>query len=140
MNKVSAENPSPRTGAAADAFGGVVIDTQHRVLLREPANHYGGYVWTFAKGRPDPGETPQETALREVREELGVEAEIIESLPRFLLMRYVRDAGKPSSETQQTRWASLAEARTPIQQTTIQKGRERDLAVLDSVQQLLSKT
>src|SRR5438477_2900725 len=43
------------------------------------------------------------------REELGVEAEIVETLPRlfvgdtsttrFFLMRYVRDAGKPSSET-----------------------------------------
>ena len=63
-----------------------------------------------------------------------------EQIPRFFLMRYVRDAERPSSETHQTRWASLAEARTLIQQTKIQKGRQRDLAVLDAAQLLLSKT
>ena len=36
-----------------------------------------GYVrWSLAKGTPDPGETLEETALREVREETGLEVEI----------------------------------------------------------------
>ncbi len=30
------------------------------------------YVWTFAKGRPDPGETPEEAAIRETEEETGL--------------------------------------------------------------------
>jgi 8-oxo-dGTP pyrophosphatase MutT (NUDIX family) len=32
--------------------------------------------WTLAKGTPDPGETLEETALREVREETGLEVEL----------------------------------------------------------------
>ena len=53
------------------AYGGVLINDAGHVLLREPANHYGGYVWTFAKGNPDPGESAEEAALREVLEETG---------------------------------------------------------------------
>jgi 8-oxo-dGTP pyrophosphatase MutT (NUDIX family) len=155
MYKLSTDEPtqsakpdqhSPRIGA--NAFGGVVIDLQNRVLLREPMNHYGGYVWTFAKGKPDPGETPKQTAIREVREELGVEAEIIEPVPsvfrgdtsttQFFLMRYVRNVSEPSSETSSIRWASFSEARPLINQTTTNTGRQRDLAVLDAVQALPS--
>jgi 8-oxo-dGTP pyrophosphatase MutT (NUDIX family) len=133
--------------AAADAFGGVVIDARNQLLLREPNNHYGGYVWTFAKGHPDPGETPEQTALREVREELGVEARIVKALPgvfegdtsktQFFLMRHVRDIGKPSDETRETRWVSSADARLLIQKTKTIKGRQRDLAVLGAVEELL---
>ena len=35
-----------------------------------------GYSWSLAKGTPEPGETLEETALREVREETGLEVEI----------------------------------------------------------------
>jgi len=34
------------------------------------------FRWSLAKGTPDPGETLEETALREVREETGLEVEI----------------------------------------------------------------
>jgi hypothetical protein len=63
------------------AYGGVVVDTQGRFLLREVANHFDYYVWTFAKGRPEPGEPPREAALREVREETGVQTRILLPLP-----------------------------------------------------------
>jgi len=36
--------------------------------------------WSLAKGTPDPGETMEETALREVREETGLEVEIEEPI------------------------------------------------------------
>ena len=36
--------------------------------------------WSLAKGTPDPGETLEETALREVREETGLEVKIDGSL------------------------------------------------------------
>ena len=65
----------------ADAYGGVLINDRGEVQLREPTNHFGGYVWTFAKGRPDPGETPEQTALREVLEETGQAAQIIALVP-----------------------------------------------------------
>ena len=32
------------------AYGGVVINRQGKLLLREPLNHFEGYVWTFPKG------------------------------------------------------------------------------------------
>ena len=35
-----------------------------------------GFRWSLAKGTPDPGESLEETALREVREETGLEVEI----------------------------------------------------------------
>lgn len=31
------------------AYGGVIVDTEGRVLLREPSDHFDGYVWTFSK-------------------------------------------------------------------------------------------
>ncbi len=36
--------------------------------------------WSLAKGTPDPGETLEQTALREVREETGLEVEILEPI------------------------------------------------------------
>lgn len=59
------------------AYGGVLVNAAGQVLLKEAANHFDGYVWTFAKGRPNPGEKPEETALREVREETGIDARIL---------------------------------------------------------------
>jgi hypothetical protein len=41
------------------------MDAAGRILLREPSGHFDGYVWRFRKGRPEGGETPEETALRE---------------------------------------------------------------------------
>ena len=37
-------------------------------------------VWALPKGNLDPGERPDETALREVREETGVEGRLVEKL------------------------------------------------------------
>ena len=36
--------------------------------------------WSLAKGTPDPGETLEQTALREVREETGLEVEMVEPI------------------------------------------------------------
>jgi bis(5'-nucleosidyl)-tetraphosphatase len=58
--------------------GGVVIrllDGSRRFLIVQSSkdpNH-----WVLPKGHIKPGESPQEAALREVREEAGVEAEIL---------------------------------------------------------------
>ena len=59
------------------AFGGVLINEAGQVLLRRVADGYDRMVWSFGKGRPEPGESAEETALREVREETGWKAEII---------------------------------------------------------------
>lgn len=127
------------------AYGGVAFDPEGRVLLREPKNHYDGYVWTFPKGRPDPGEAPESTALRETLEETGVAATIEGPIPgefvggttinRYYLMTAPAGSGKVSAddpETQSIRWATPDEAVALIKMTTNAKGRERDLEVLKS--------
>lgn len=56
--------------------GGVVIHRGKVLLLYK--NQNGKYVgWVLPKGTVEEGETFQETALREVKEETGVTAEII---------------------------------------------------------------
>ena len=37
-------------------------------------------VWALPKGNIDPGESPAETAVREVREETGIEGHLVEKL------------------------------------------------------------
>lgn len=55
-------------GAVADVAGGAAF-----LLCRRAAkmNRHGGQ-WALPGGRTDPGETPEETALRELEEELGL--------------------------------------------------------------------
>lgn len=127
----------------AKKYGGVVFDDAGRVLLREPKHHFDNYVWTFAKGAPDQHETPQQAALREVREETGVEAQIAGVIPgafaggtgttAYYLMKRIAEHPLSTSgkrETEQIRWATEAEAKKLIAQTTNEIGRKRDLDVL----------
>lgn len=59
--------------------GGIVFNKQGKVLLinnaamRDPSKSY----WGFPKGHLEPGETSRQAAVREVKEETGIEAEII---------------------------------------------------------------
>lgn len=53
--------------------GGIVFNNQGKVLLVNPT---GTDYWMFPKGHID-GQTTKEAALREVKEEGGVEAEIL---------------------------------------------------------------
>jgi 8-oxo-dGTP diphosphatase len=129
------------------AYGGVVINAAGEVLLREPADHYHGYAWTFAKGKPLTGESPAETALREVLEETGVRAKILLKLPgsfdgsrtsnEYFLMTAIEETGRFDSETVAVRWATRDEAAELILQTLKPKRRRRDLRVLKIAYALL---
>jgi len=122
------------------AYGGVVINPGGEVLLREPTAHHKGDRWTFAKGKPEPGELPQETATREVLEETGYRAEIVRKIPgsfagsrtcnEYFLMVPVEDTRHFGAETQAIRWVTGMEARQLIRLNQKPKRRRRDLRVL----------
>jgi 8-oxo-dGTP pyrophosphatase MutT (NUDIX family) len=132
-----------RTIPKADKYGGIVFDDAGRVLLREPKNHFDGYVWTFAKGDPSGTETPEETALREVREETGVAASVEGVIPKvftggtgtvvYFVMAKIEQhalAETGRGETQAVRWVPVNEAVRLLGATTKAVGRRRDLAAL----------
>ena len=52
--------------------GGIIVWRQRVVLRRTALGE-----WVFPKGWIDPGETPEQTAIREVREETGIRAEVV---------------------------------------------------------------
>ena len=131
------------------ATGGVVLDKSGQVLLVEPSGHFDGYVWTFPKGRPNPGETAEEAALREVLEESGVFARIVGLSPKvynggttqnlYFLMRPVAETGNWSAETHSVRWVTPLEAADMIGKTTNPDGKLRDIAVLHDALELMGR-
>ena len=149
MKKTELHRPERRPGAKA-AYGGVLIDEENRVLLREPACHFGGYVWTFAKGGADAGERPEEAALREVREETGIKAEIVAEVPgwfvgttsdtKFFVMRPIVEHGDFHEETASIRWVSFETAKALIAQTHSKTGKARDLATLAAAMAALQES
>jgi 8-oxo-dGTP pyrophosphatase MutT (NUDIX family) len=109
--------------------GGVVVRDLACVVIvptRRAAN--GSKVLALPKGHPDGDETAPQAALREVREEAGVEARLVGKLGdvryaylrggrriaktvRFFLLQYV--AGEPAEhdhEVEEARWMELGEA------------------------------
>ena len=57
--------------------GGIVFNNQGQVLITQ---HSQNKHWSFPKGLIDPGQTSEQAALREVKEEGGVEAKILSKL------------------------------------------------------------
>jgi 8-oxo-dGTP pyrophosphatase MutT (NUDIX family) len=69
--------------ALATSAGGIVVSSQQdRLSLVVGMRRRGrdAVTWTLPKGTPDPGETLEETAVREVTEETGLEVRIVEPL------------------------------------------------------------
>ena len=103
-------------------MAGVMIDARGRVLLaqRPPGKHLAG-MWEFPGGKLEPDEPAATGLVRELREELGVDAAIAEPLIRvpwrygerelLLDARMVRDwhGELVSLEGQALRWCDPAE-------------------------------
>ncbi|MBV8262345.1 MAG: NUDIX hydrolase [Candidatus Eremiobacteraeota bacterium] len=103
------------------------------LVLRRENNGYDGLIigratpriWSLPKGHIEPNETIENAALREVKEETGIEASIIVKLSdirywfyanklkhskivHFYLMRYVAGTPTPQiGEVDETLWAKL---------------------------------
>jgi 8-oxo-dGTP diphosphatase len=103
------------------AAGGVVISEGRVALIHRPKYD----DWSLPKGKLDAGESWEEAALREVREETGVPCRLLDELPssfyadnrgRPKTVRYWRmePAGEPGeidgSEVDELRWVAPAEA------------------------------
>jgi len=95
--------------ASEFSAGGVVFNAVREVVVIVPTRRAadGSRVLALPKGHPDGAESPAEAALREVREEAGVEAELVESLGqvRYWYQRGGRRIASPASH--QARSAQL---------------------------------
>jgi 8-oxo-dGTP pyrophosphatase MutT (NUDIX family) len=118
-----------------NASGVVVVASDGRVYVRKVAGGFGGYVWSFAKGRVKPGLSLEQSALEELREEMGLEARIVEvvgdyegdvTTTRFYLGELVggNASGFERDETDEVRLVTHKEARKLL-------NRRRDRDVLD---------
>jgi 8-oxo-dGTP pyrophosphatase MutT (NUDIX family) len=129
-------------GESEFSAGGVVVRDGRCVVIvptRRAAD--GSRVLALPKGHPDGAESPADAALREVREETGVDAEVVEELGdiRYWYMRGGRRIAKVVSfylleyvsgeledhdhEVERAEWMALDEAA----QRLTYKG-ERDMA------------
>jgi 8-oxo-dGTP pyrophosphatase MutT (NUDIX family) len=140
--------PILRTARATSA-GGVVHrhqgDTREIVILHRRAP----VLWALPKGTPDSGETIEETALRETREETGLEVELeapIRSIRyffvrgstrfhktvHFFLMRPVGGALElHDQEFDEVRWAPVPEALALLTHATERSVVEQALKLIE---------
>ncbi len=103
--------------------GGVLVKEGKVLLIKNPSD-----VWSFPKGIVEEGESPEDTAIREVYEEAGVRGKIISELGEvvywyvregerirksvlYYLMEYVEGEPKPSWEVKDAKFFPLEEAR-----------------------------
>lgn len=63
----------------------IFVDVDGRLLLMKRANEcatFPGY-WGLIGGYIDPGETPEEACIREAKEEVGVDIEVLKFVGRY---------------------------------------------------------
>jgi 8-oxo-dGTP pyrophosphatase MutT (NUDIX family) len=82
--------------ARATSAGGIVVrlaDGRHELVLGLRRLDRERETWTLPKGTPKQGETTEETALREVAEETGLQVRIVEpvgEIDYFFIQDHVR--------------------------------------------------
>jgi len=130
----------------AIAAGGVVLRGSRDDLEVVIAGRDSDRTWVFPKGTPDRGETIEETALREVREESGLDVEIVRpigtidywfavpgervhKIVHFFLMRPCGgDVSLHDHEYDEVRWVTVSEARRMLTYDTYRDMLDRAVA------------
>jgi 8-oxo-dGTP pyrophosphatase MutT (NUDIX family) len=77
------EPPLPAAHGKSQSAGILVVEDDGRVWLYEPKGHFGGYEHTFSKGGVEDGLSLQQSAHKELYEELGLTAQITGCLGDF---------------------------------------------------------
>ena len=130
-------------GEHAFSAGGVVLRHGHdgpELVLRLRRHDGRRDIWSLPKGTPDGDETPEQTALREVNEETGLQVRILDTIGD-IHYRFVRDGRRIDKtvhyylmeatggdladhdhEFEDVRWVEVAEAETLMRFPT-----ERDI-------------
>jgi 8-oxo-dGTP pyrophosphatase MutT (NUDIX family) len=118
--------------AAATSAGGIVVRAERdgRSLVVGMRRRDRAVTWTLPKGTPDPGETVEQTAIREVCEETGLDVRIVGPLPSidytfvqdgtrihktvhyFLMEALGGDLSRHDHEFERVRWVRFSEAAT----------------------------
>jgi 8-oxo-dGTP pyrophosphatase MutT (NUDIX family) len=128
------------------AAGGVVLRGEGDDIEVVIAGRDSDRTWVFPKGTPDGGETIEETAIREVREESGLDVEIVRpigaidywfavpgervhKIVHFFLMRpQGGDVSRHDHEYDDVRWVPVADARRMLTYDTYRDMLERAIA------------
>lgn len=112
--------------------GGLVFRRENGFLEVVLISRLSGKVWCLPKGHVEQGESPEQTAVREVSEETGLQGQIVEKLGdvqywyydkwekkrifktvHFFLLKYIAgDVNNHDREVDEARWFSLDKARS----------------------------
>jgi 8-oxo-dGTP pyrophosphatase MutT (NUDIX family) len=74
---ILSERPRPWARSVQVLSAGAVVFRDQKALILKRADEF---IWCLPKGKVEPGETPEEAALREVREETGLECSLVEEV------------------------------------------------------------
>lgn len=117
--------------AAATSAGGIVVRAERdgrSLVVGMRRRDRDSVTWTLPKGTPDPDETIEQTALREVTEETGLDVRIVEPLPSieytfvqdgtrihktvhyFLMEPTGGDLSRHDHEFERVRWVTFSDA------------------------------
>lgn len=143
MDPLNPERPSPPLvrgagvarlrQAVATSAGGIVVrfvEGRPQLVVGKRRRERDGVTWTLPKGTPNPGETTEETALREVAEESGLTVRIVrrfesieywfvqggtrihKTVHYFLMEPTGGDLSRHDHEFDDVKWVSFDEATT----------------------------
>jgi 8-oxo-dGTP pyrophosphatase MutT (NUDIX family) len=113
------------------SYGGVVVRGDEVIVIVPRGRHR---VLGLPKGGPMDGETPQETAAREVREETGITARVERRLGQvaysYLCVFEDGDTADHDHEVDDARWIPLREARRRLSYPGERRMIEQALSIL----------